>query len=305
MRAFSLSVLIAFGLAAVPAAAKAPSPVTPSFGLNAVAVSGANVRTTIGVSFAVPARAKAPKACTGKVRASTKLSRRKRRTFAAVLAFAGGRCRAALRVALPKALLGRTQSFTFTSAGNTVVKPFTRTKALKLATPAAAPVPAPVTQPTTPAAPAPTDTPPATPPSGPPATSLFDPAYKGTWGTDPPTSGVNDQWVITINSSGVVGLSSFGAFRWLCGSTEVLTQANWNAVYQDTGSFIAVNHAEDTAMHVAGNNNTTVHWTLDFDGPSLGTGHGTMSASGQYDYGVDGVLTCHMTAGFTFYRSGS
>ena len=30
-----------------------------------------------------------------------------------------------------------------------------------------------------------------------------------------------------------------------------------------------------------------------------------MSASGQYDYGVDGVQTCHMTATFTFYRSGA
>lgn len=58
-------------------------------------------------------------------------------------------------------------------------------------------------------------------------------------------------------------------------------------------------------MHISGNTNTTVHWTLDFDGPSLGTGHGTMSASGQYDYGLDGVKSCHMTAGFTFYRSGT
>jgi hypothetical protein len=239
------------------------------------------------------------------VHATAKLSARKRRSFTGALAVAGGRCRVAFRVVLPKRFLGRTTAFTFTFAGNAVVRPFTTTKALKLVAQAAAPVPAPAPGPTTPAVPAPTDTPPPTTPSGPPATSLFDPAYKGTWGTDTPTSGVNDQWVITINSSGVVGISSFGAFRWLCGSTDVPTQANWNAIYQDTGSFIAPDHAEDTAMHVAGNNNTTVHWTLDFDGPSLGTGHGTMSASGQYDYGVDGVLTCHMTAGFTFYRSGS
>ena len=111
--------------------------------------------------------------------------------------------------------------------------------------------------------------------------------------------------MITINSSGVVGLSSVDAFRWRCGSTDVLTQANWNAVCQDTGSFLAANHAEDTAMHVAGNNDTTVQWTLDFDGPSLGTGHGTMSASGPCDHGVNGILTCHMTAGCTFSRSGT
>jgi hypothetical protein len=305
VRVFSVSALVLLALTAFPAAAKPPSPVTPFVVLKDASVSGSDLKTTIDLSFAAPARAKAPQACTGKVHATTKLSRRKRRTFTAALAFVGGRCRASLHGSLPKAFLGKTKSFTLTFAGNTVVKPFTRTKALKLSKPAAVPVVVPVTQPTTTTPPATAPTTPTTPSPGPPATTFFDPAYKGGWGTDPPTSGVNDQWAVAITSSGVVGLSSFGSFSWLCGSMDQLTQANWNAVYQSTGSFTSANHAEDTAMHVSGNNNTSVHWTLDFDGPSLGTGHGTMSASGQYDYGVDGVKACHMTAVFTFYRSGS
>lgn len=303
-RALSLSVLVASACAAVPAAAKAPRAVTPSVAIAEASVSGSTLRTAIDVSFALPAGAAAAKACAGRVRATTKLSRNRKRTLSGSLKAAGGRCAASLRGSLPKAFLGRTKAFRFTFAGNPVVKPFATTKALKLAKPA--PVPAPVTQPTTtsppPAAPV---TPPATTPTGPPATSFFDPAYKGTWGTDPPALGVNDQWVVTINNSGVVGLSSFGAFRWLCGAMDDLTQANWNLVYQSTGSFIAPGHAEDTAMRVSGATSTNVHWTLDFDGPSLGTGHGTMSASGQYDYGVEGVKSCHVAVAFTFYRSGT
>lgn len=304
MRALGLCVLLALALPAVPAAAKAPRAVTPAAAVTTASVSGARLTTTITVSFAVPARTSARKACTGTVRGTTKLTARTRRTLSGALGVSGARCRASLRGSLPKAFLGATKAFKLTFAGNTAVKPFATTTKLKLVPPPTAPVPAPVTQPTT-TTPAPTTTPPVTPPTGPPATSFFDPAYKGTWGTDPPTTGVNDQWVITVSSSGVVGLSSFGSFKWLCGALDDLTQANWNLVYQDTGSFIAANHAEDTAVNISGNTNTTVHWTLDFDGPSLGTGHGTMSASGQYDYGLDGVKSCHMTAGFTFYRSGT
>ena len=305
MRALTvgLTVLLLSALVAVPASATTRRAVTPSVAVTAATVSGATLRTTIEVAFAIPARATAAKACAGTVRATTRLSRRTRRTLSGTLAVAGGRCRVTLRGALPKAFLGQRKAFKVTFAGNTIVKPFARTTTLKLAI--APPAPAPVTPPTTAPTSAPPAAPPTTPPAGPPATSFFDPAYKGTWGTDPPTTGVNDQWVITINGSGVVGLSSFGAFKWLCGAMDELTQANWNLVYQDTGSFIAANHAEDTALHVSGATSTTVHWTLDFDGPSLGTGHGTMSASGQYDYGVDGVQSCHMTAAFTFYRSGT
>lgn len=298
-----LSILLLSALVAASAAATTPPrPVTPSAVVTAASVSGSSLRTTIEVSFPVPARVAATTACAGKVRATTKLSRRTRRTLSGALTVAGNRCRVALRGLLPKALLGTTKAFRLTFAGNAAVKAFATTTKLKLVAPPAAPVPAPLTQPTT-TSPAPAT--PAPPATGPPATSFFDPAYKGTWGTDPPSTGVNDQWVVTISSSGTVGVSSFGSFRWLCGDADTLTQANWNLVYQSTGSFTVANHAEDTAMHASGNTSTNVHWTLDFDGPSLGTGHGTMSASGQYDYGVDGVKACHMTAAFTFYRSGT
>ena len=127
------------------AAAPAPIAVTPAIVVKGASVSGARLVTRIDVAFAIPARTTAQRACVGRVRATTRLSARTRRTFSASLLHVGGRCRVALRGSLPKSFLGKTLTFRFAFAGNAVVKAFTTTKALKLAKPTVVPVPVPVT----------------------------------------------------------------------------------------------------------------------------------------------------------------
>lgn len=300
MRALPTAALLIAALAAAPAAAKAPAPASPKASVTAASVVASNLKVTIVVVLKAQSAG-----CKGTVKASTRLSKKTARKFSGTLKLKNGTCSATLKATLPKALLGTSKAFTFSFAGNKATKKFSVSKTLKLVPPPTVVNPAPTGPGTTS-----TDAPPATttPTTSTPAPSpFFDQALKGKWGTDSPTQGPNNQWVVTVGADGAVSFASFGSTKWRCGAEDELVNVNWNLLYQGTGSFVAPSKAQDTATKVSGGTNVTVSWTLDFTGSAgSGTGSGTMTFGGTFDYGsgAGGVRNCSASNAFTFYRAG-
>jgi hypothetical protein len=296
----ALAVLAAALFPATAIGAAAPVKVKPAFTVKSAAVSGAKVRFAITVVFATPAGGKPASLCSGRVVASTRLSRKRRASWAAKLAATATGCAATISGSLPKQRLGAKVAFAFSYKGTAKLHAFAVAKTLKLTQPAAvAPTgSAPAPAPTAPAAPAPAA---PQPPAGPPSTPIPDVHLKGNWATDDPTSGPYAQYRFAINPDNVIlSVDDFGgSFKWYCGAGETLTSANFSFDKPLT----VFNEAAGGAYNlISGNTNVVYTFDFKFTGPSTGTG--SFSASGMYDYGVAGVQSCHVAQTFALYHYG-
>lgn len=298
-----LVAIAALGVALLPpvtAGAAAPAKVKPAFTLTSAAVTGAKVRFVITASFATPAGGKLAALCRGQVVASTRLSKRRRASWQAKLAASATGCTATVRGSLPKQRFGAKVTFAFAYKGTAKLQAFAVTKTLKLTPPAAiAPTgtttPAPAPAPAAPAAP----TPPQTTP--PPVLPNPNAHAKGNWASDDPTSGPYAQYRFTINADNVIpAVDDFGgSFKWYCGAADTVTYANFDFAHPMT---VFDEAASGTYNLISGMTNVTYKFELTFTGPNTGTG--SFSASGFYDYGVDGLKSCHVAQTFALYHYG-
>ena len=281
----------------VTASAAAPAKVKPAFTVTSAAVSGAKVRFAVAVAFTTPAGGKPAALCSGRVVATTRLSKRRRASWQAKLLSTATGCQATVKGSLPKQRFGAKVAFAFAYKGTAKLHAFAVVKTLKLTAPApvaptnAAPAPAPPAPPAPPVAPAPTT----------PTTPIPDVHLKGSWASDDPTSGPYAQYRFTIGSDNVIqSVDDFGgSFKWYCGPSETLASANFSF---DKPLTVFNEAAGGTYTLISGNTNVTYKFDFTFTGPATGTG--SFSAMGAYDYGIDGVQSCHVAQTFTLYHYG-
>ncbi|MGH2905522.1 MAG: hypothetical protein ACRDKI_01990 [Solirubrobacterales bacterium] len=188
----SIFLLAAFVVALVPATASAAAVKgTPNASVVSVAVSGKNVKFELDVTVGLPTGADSRKTCAGKVVASHKLSRKVTKSWSAKLKPNLLACIAKVKGKLPKAKYGKTLKFKYVFPGTKQLKKFAKSGSFKLRPPG------PPTVPNT--------------TIGPPV-AINHVFAKGTWGSDPPTTGLDNEFGFTFGYDySMSGFTVFGS----------------------------------------------------------------------------------------------
>ncbi len=308
----------AIAIAPLPSEAAKPKPakVKPAFAVVAASAAGKKTKASVTASFPLPSGVTAAKACKGKVAASAKVGG-KTKTWSGKLSPSidgPASCGTTINAKLAGGALGMSVALKFVFAGNSAVAGFSVKKSLKIVPPST-PVPGqsplggntpgpPAPAPTSPANTTPASTTPApttpenTTPAGPPVSSTPVITYsRGTWASDD-SSPLGQVFRWTVGSDGVIHGIQAATFKWKCGDETVFAQLRFDGDVSVLPSGIVTGGYN----YVSGQ--TSVHYSVSMDlGPDTMTG--SLSASGTWDYGANGVLSCATTETFTGYHYGA
>lgn len=222
-----------------------------------------HVRFTLGIQFPIPIGAAAVD-CSGKVTASTKLSKTKTAKWSGKLAAVGSDCVATVKARLAAAKHGKKLRFTVAFKGNKKLKSFSRSWLLKVKAP---PPPPP---PPTPAQPAP------------PPLEVVGVHNKGSWDINA-NDNINDDFEFFIKpdySVAKIFSTAPGEVQLQCESTSPMAKLTFDNGFVAKSDTLTVQSTQNDDFNIS-----MVH-TFHFSWTSPISGVGQYSSSGQYNVGT-------------------
>lgn len=224
------------------------------------------VRFQIGIKFPIPDGASAAD-CSGKVTASTRLSKKKTAKWSGKLAALGPDCVATVKARLAATKHGKKLRFTIAFKGNEKLKPFRKSWLLRIIAPP-------------PAVPPPTPSPPT-----PPLVEVVGVHNKGSWDINA-NDNVNDDFEFFIKpdySVSEIFSTAGGEVQLECESTNPMAKITFDTGFVAKTDSITVQSTQNDAFNIS-----MVH-TFHFSWTSPISGVGQYSSSGQYNVGTEEV----------------